>query len=73
MMPWVRPVTQLRAGPCLLPYDVIKVDPASMKSEVVLKENGPPMGYATVALKVGDRVFMGSAHGDRVASRAIAN
>jgi len=61
------------AGPCLLPFDVIKVDPASMKSEVVLEENGPPMGYATVALKVGDRVFMGSAHGDRVASRAIAN
>lgn len=61
------------AGPCLLPFDVIKVDPISMKPEVVLEENGPPMGYATVALKVGDRVFMGSAHGDRVASRAIAN
>ena len=59
-------------GPCLLPYAVVKVDPASMKSEVVFKENGPPMGYSTVALKVGDRVFMGSAHGDRVASRSIA-
>lgn len=60
------------AGPCLLPYDVIKVDPATMKPEVVFEESGPPMGYATVALKVGDRVFMGSAHGDRVASRVIA-
>ena len=60
-------------GPCLLPYAVVKVDPASMKSEVVFKESGPPMGYSTVALKVGDQVFMGSAHGDRVASRSIVN
>ena len=61
------------AGPCLLPYEVIKVDPVSMNLEVVLEENGPPMGYATVALRVGDRIFMGSAHGDRVASREIAD
>ena len=39
-------------------YDVIKVDPASMKPQVVLEEDGPPMGYGTVALKVGDRVFL---------------
>ena len=61
------------AGPCLLPYDVLKVDPATMEPQVVFEESGPPMGYATVALKVGDRVYMGSAHGDRVASRVIAN
>jgi len=28
------------------------------------------MGYATVALKVGDRLYIGSAHGDRVVSSA---
>jgi hypothetical protein len=29
------------------------------------------MGYSTVALRVGDKVYMGSAHGDRVASYPI--
>lgn len=55
-------------GPCLLPYEVIKADPETMQAEVFLSQDGAPMGYATVALKVGDRVFMGSAHGDRVVS-----
>ena len=55
-------------GPCLLPYEVIKADPETMQAEVFLSQDGAPMGYATVALKVGDRLFMGSAHGDRVVS-----
>ncbi|MBT6573244.1 MAG: hypothetical protein HN900_06040, partial [Gammaproteobacteria bacterium] len=45
-----------------------KADPETMQAEVFLSQDGAPMGYATVALKVGDRVFMGSAHGDRVVS-----
>ena len=55
-------------GPCLLPYEVIKADPETMQADVFLSQDGAPMGYATVALKVGDRLFMGSAHGDRVVS-----
>jgi hypothetical protein len=55
-------------GPCLLPYEVIKADPETMQAEVFLSQDGAPMGYATVALKVGDHLFMGSAHGDRVVS-----
>jgi hypothetical protein len=58
-------------GPCLLPYEVIKADPDTLQTEVFLSQDGAPMGYATVALKVGDRVFMGSAHGDRVVSTPV--
>ncbi|MFT5101105.1 MAG: hypothetical protein ACI9HY_003237 [Planctomycetaceae bacterium] len=58
-------------GPCLLPYDIIKADPDTMQTEFFLSQDGAPMGYATVALKVGDRVFMGSAHGDRVVSSPV--
>ena len=58
-------------GPCLLPYDIIKADPNTMQTEVFLSQDGEPMGYATVALKVGDRVFVGSAHGDRIVSSPI--
>ena len=58
------------AGPCLLPYEIIKADPSTMTSEVVHAQDGAPMGFATVALKVGDRLYLGSAHGDRVVSSA---
>jgi sugar lactone lactonase YvrE len=59
------------AGPCLLPYDVIRADPETMQAEVFLSQDGAPMGYATVALKVGNRLFVGSAHGDRVVSSPV--
>ncbi|MEZ5558121.1 MAG: SMP-30/gluconolactonase/LRE family protein [Pseudomonadales bacterium] len=53
-------------GPCLLPFQIVRADPQTLETEVVLSQDGPPMGYATVALKAGDRLFMGSAHGDRI-------
>ncbi|MBL4681707.1 MAG: SMP-30/gluconolactonase/LRE family protein [Pseudomonadales bacterium] len=55
-------------GPCLLPFDIVRADPETMEAEVILSHNGTPMGYSTVALRVGDEIFMGSAHGDRVVS-----
>lgn len=55
-------------GPCLLPFEVVKANPDTLETEVILHQEGAPMGYATVALKVGDRVYMGSAHGDRISS-----
>ncbi len=55
-------------GPCLLPYQIVRADPVTLETDVVLHQDGPPMGYATVALKVGERIFMGSAHGDRIVS-----
>lgn len=59
-------------GPCLLPYEVVRADGESLETEVVLRGEGPPMGYTTVVLKVGDRLYLGSAHGDRIASLPIA-
>jgi hypothetical protein len=63
---------QVTAGPCLLPYRIVRADPESLETEVVLDGDGPPMGYATVALRVADRLYLGSAHGDRVVSVALA-
>jgi hypothetical protein len=57
---------QVTEGPCLLPYQIVRADPETLETEVVLNQEGPPMGYATVALKVGNHIYMGSAHGDRV-------
>lgn len=58
--------TQVSAGPCLLPFQIVTADPASFESSIALEHDGAPMGYATVALKVGDSLYLGSAHGDRI-------
>ncbi len=60
--------TQVDAGPCLLPFQVVKADPTTLESEEIVNHDGPPMGYATVALKVGSRIYLGTAHGDRIVS-----
>ncbi|MBT3425103.1 MAG: hypothetical protein HOL98_03895 [Gammaproteobacteria bacterium] len=54
-------------GPCLLPFQVARVDSQTMLGETVLEHEGAPMGYVTVALKVDNEIYMGSAHGDRIA------
>ena len=58
-------------GPCLLPFQVVKADPVTMKSEVVLQHDGQPMGYATVALPHDGRLYLGTASGDRLAHVAL--
>lgn len=58
-------------GPCLLPYEVVRADAESLETEVVLRGEGPPMGYSTVVFEVDGRLYLGSAHGDRIASFAI--
>jgi hypothetical protein len=60
-------------GVCLLPFAIVRADPVSLESEVVLEHEGAPMGYSTVALKVGEQIFMGSAHGDRIASFKVSD
>ena len=60
--------TQVTQGPCLLPFQVLQVDADTLDTEVIVDHSGTPMGYATVALRVGDRVYLGTAHGDRVVS-----
>jgi hypothetical protein len=40
---------------------------------VMLSHHGAPTGYSTVALKVADNIYMGSAHGDRIVSFALQN
>ena len=66
------PITQdcveVVEGPCLLPFEIVKADAKSMQTEVILSHHGAPTGYATVALKVGNNIYMGSAHGDRIVS-----
>lgn len=56
---------------CPLKYSVTRVDPTTMEGNVVLEHEGAPMGMATVALPVGDRLYLGSAIGDRIVSMPL--
>ncbi len=58
-------------GPCLLEFQVIKANSNDMTSKVAFQHKGEPMSYTTVALPHQGRLYMGSAHGDRVASIAL--
>lgn len=64
--------TLVTEGPCLLPFRVVKADPETLEAETVIDHEGAPMGYATVALHVGGRVYLGTAHGDRVVSVEVS-
>jgi hypothetical protein len=55
------------AGPCLLPFQIVRADPDTLQAEVVFEHAGEPMGYATVALPHNGRVYLGTASGDRLA------
>ena len=50
-------------GACPWQYSVARIDPATMEGEILFTHEGPPMGFATVALPVGDRLYLGSAAG----------
>ena len=60
-------------GPCPLPYSVVRADAETMKGGVVFSHEGPPMGFATVALAAGDKLYLGTAKGDRMVSIPLSS
>lgn len=63
------PVTEdckdITTGPCLLPFEIIRLNPATFETLPVIKHLGTSMGYATVALHLDGTLYIGSAHSDR--------
>jgi hypothetical protein len=60
-------------GPCPLAYSVVRADAETMEGGVVFAHEGPPMGFATVALPVGEKLYLGTAKGDRMVSIPLAS
>lgn len=50
----------------LLPYSIIAINPENLSTRTLLTQEGAPMGAGTVALDVGDRLYIGSYRGDRI-------
>lgn len=55
----------------LLPYSIIAINPQTLSTRTLLTHEGPPMGAGTVAIDVGDRLYIGSYRGDRIVHTAL--
>jgi hypothetical protein len=51
---------------CGMAFEIVALDPQSMESRVIFRHQGPPMGAATVAVPLRDKVYLGSFLGDRL-------
>ncbi|GAA6151088.1 hypothetical protein [Pseudoteredinibacter isoporae] len=56
----------LREGACPSRFDIVEIDPQDMSHQIVLEQQGPPMGAGTVAQVLGDYMYIGSFAGDRL-------
>lgn len=52
---------------CGMAFEIIALNPDTMATQSVFKHQGAPMGAATVARYNGDKVYLGSFLGDRLA------
>jgi hypothetical protein len=57
----------LQEGSCGFGFQILAVDTQTMQPRVLLDHEGPPMGAATVAVPLGDQVYLGTFAGDRIA------
>jgi hypothetical protein len=63
----IRDDCMLTSAPfCGLPFSVFLVNPEDGAVTLVLESEGPPFGGATVAVQVGDSIYMGAFAGDRL-------
>jgi len=53
-------------GACGFAFEIVSLDPDSMQSTTLIEHRGAPMGAATVALQIGERIYLGSFAGDRI-------
>ncbi|MBM4192133.1 MAG: hypothetical protein FJ196_03620 [Gammaproteobacteria bacterium] len=59
----------IERGNCGFRFQIVEVDPESLYSRVILDQQGPPIGAATVALPFKGRLYLGTFAGDRIAWR----
>ncbi len=56
----------LNQGACGYSFEIVALDPVTMARNTIISHRGAPMGAATVALEIGQRIYMGSFAGDRI-------
>ncbi|MBJ20718.1 MAG: hypothetical protein GY910_07940 [bacterium] len=61
----------IEKGFCPIAFEIVAIDPVTMETEVLYRNEGPPMGGGTVGLVIGDELFVGSFAGDRILRIAL--
>ena len=51
---------------CALEYTLLRINPETLKSEILLIYSGAPMGAATVARELNGSLYLGSFTGNRI-------
>lgn len=57
----------IEGGTCAVPFSVLAVDPVTLDARVLLRSPARAMGAGSVALLVGDQLYLGTFAGDRIA------
>lgn len=52
--------------PCGMAFEILQVDPHSLRAKLVFANEGSPLGGATVAQQLGNWLYLGSFTGDRI-------
>jgi hypothetical protein len=58
---------QIESGTCAVGFSVIRIEPATLETELLLAHPGTAMGAASSSLQVGDELLIGTFAGDRIA------
>ena len=58
---------QQQTGSCPLGFEIVSIDPDDLSRVTLVANEGPPMGAATVAVQVGNDLYLGTFKGDRLA------
>ena len=62
-----RDCANLKSGACGQEFAVVEIDPETLAWKELIRNQGSPIGLVTAAVKIGDRLYMGTAMGDRIA------
>ena len=69
--------TEIKTGPCLLPFSIYRLNPATIRGETTLarigakvvrkqEKNQSPYGAASVAVPAAGKLWLGTFSGDRI-------
>jgi hypothetical protein len=53
-------------GACGAGFSIVAIDPKTLATRTLYRNEGPPMGAATSAIRAGDELIIGSNAGDRI-------
>lgn len=51
---------------CMAEFEIVSIKPETMDKKVILSRRGPPFGGATVAVRKGDQLYIGTFSGNRI-------